>query len=159
MLQIHALRCGYLEFDRHIFLPDHAPGTRMTIPVSGDRLMHPQERVLFDTGVHCQAIADPVGRLAERGAMPFDVRSQVGDDVVSQFARVGIPRADITPVINSHFHFDHCGGNAFLPQATLLVQRREMERARSPDNPYDTRDFDHPLSSTLSKKCTVSTHS
>jgi glyoxylase-like metal-dependent hydrolase (beta-lactamase superfamily II) len=53
--------------------------------------------------------------------------------------------ADITHVINSHFHFDHCGGNEFFPQATFLVQRREMERARSHDNPYDPQDFDHPL--------------
>jgi hypothetical protein len=32
MMQIYALCCGYLEFDRSVFFPDHAPGTRMTIP-------------------------------------------------------------------------------------------------------------------------------
>jgi N-acyl homoserine lactone hydrolase len=73
------------------------------------------------------------------------VRSQVGDDVVSKLARVGMRSADITHVINSHFYVDHCGGNEFFPQATFLVQRREMERARSHDNPYNPQDFDHPL--------------
>jgi N-acyl homoserine lactone hydrolase len=145
MMQIYALCCGYLESDRSVFFPDNAPGTRMTIPVSSYLLIHPQGRVLFDTGVHCHAIADPVGRLGERRAMRWTVRSQVGDDVVSQLARVGMRPEDITHVINSHFHFDHCGGNEFFPQATFLVQRREMERARSHDNPYDPHDFDHPL--------------
>jgi N-acyl homoserine lactone hydrolase len=59
MMQIYALCCGSLEFDRHIFFPDHAPGTRMTIPVSSYLLIHPKGRGLFDTGVHRQAITDP----------------------------------------------------------------------------------------------------
>jgi hypothetical protein len=49
-----------LKFDRHVFFPDRHPGTRMTIPVSSYLLIHPKGRVLFDTEVHCQAIADPV---------------------------------------------------------------------------------------------------
>ena len=77
MMQIYALCCGFLEFDRHVFFPDHAPGTRMTIPVSSYLLIHPKGRVLFDTGVHCQAIADPVGRLGDGGrrALPSARRS------------------------------------------------------------------------------------
>jgi glyoxylase-like metal-dependent hydrolase (beta-lactamase superfamily II) len=121
MIQIYALCCGYLEFDRHIFFPDRAPGTRMTIPVPSYLLIHPKGRVLFDTDVHCQAIVDPVGRLGERRATRFTIRSQVGNNVVSQLVCVGMRPADITHVINSHSHFDHCGGNEFFPQATQLV--------------------------------------
>jgi N-acyl homoserine lactone hydrolase len=145
MVQIYALCCGFLAFDRHVFFPDRDMGTCMTIPVSSYLLIHPKGRVLFDTGVHCQAIADPIGRLGERGATRLTVRSQVGDDVVSQLALIGMRPADITHAINSHVHIDHCGGNECFPQATFLVQRREMTRARSHDNPYDPQDFDHPL--------------
>ena len=81
MVQIYALCCGFLEFDRHVFFPDRDPGTRMTIPVSSYLLIHPKGRVLFDTGVHRQAITDPIGRLGERRATRFTVRSQVGDAV------------------------------------------------------------------------------
>jgi N-acyl homoserine lactone hydrolase len=77
------------------------------------------------------------------------VRSQVGDDVVSQLARLGMRPEDITPVINSHVHVDYCGGHEFFPRATFLVQSREMARARGPDNPYDSQDVDHPLTSHL----------
>ncbi len=36
-------------------------------------------------------------------------------------------------MINSHFHFDHVGGNALIPNATMLVQRREWEAGMDPD--------------------------
>ena len=112
----------FLEFDRHIFFPDHAPGTRMTIPVSSYLLIHPQGRVLVDTGVHSQVITDPVGCLGERRATRLTVRSPVGDDVVSLLARLGMCPEDITPVINAHVHVDYCGGHECFPRATFLVQ-------------------------------------
>jgi glyoxylase-like metal-dependent hydrolase (beta-lactamase superfamily II) len=49
-------------------------------------------------------------------------------------------------VFDTHLHFDHVGGNAQLPNATLVVQRREWEAAADPDlrakNGYDPRDYD-----------------
>ncbi|HEY0832875.1 MAG TPA: MBL fold metallo-hydrolase, partial [Azospirillum sp.] len=43
-------------------------------------------------------------------------------------------------------HFDHVGGNALVPNATMLVQRREWDAARDADlatlHGYDPRDFD-----------------
>ena len=49
-------------------------------------------------------------------------------------------------MINSHLHFDHVGGNAELPNATLVVQRREWEVAADPEqirrNGYNRADFD-----------------
>jgi N-acyl homoserine lactone hydrolase len=119
----------------------------MTIPVSSYLLIHPQGRVLFDTGVHHQTIADRIECLGERRAMRLTVRSQVDDDVVSQLAHIGMRPADITSGINAHVHVDHYGGNECFPQATFVVQSREMARARSPDNPHDPQDVDPPLTS------------
>jgi predicted HTH domain antitoxin len=92
--------------------------------------------------------------LASRG-IPVHYDTAAGDalyrpvpgrrDVVSQIARLGMRPDDITHVINSHLHVDHCGGHECFSQATCLVQSREMARARSPDNPYNPQDFDHPL--------------
>jgi N-acyl homoserine lactone hydrolase len=49
-------------------------------------------------------------------------------------------------VINSHFHFDHVGGNALIPNATMLVQRREwdagMDTATAAKRGFNPRDFD-----------------
>jgi N-acyl homoserine lactone hydrolase len=38
--------------------------------------------------------------------------------------------ADITMVINTHLHFDHCGQNAVFKHAAFHVQRAELDRAR-----------------------------
>ncbi|TMK93976.1 MAG: MBL fold metallo-hydrolase [Actinobacteria bacterium] len=43
-----------------------------------------------------------------------------------------IPR-DVACVINTHLHFDHCGGNRLFPGLPIYVQRREREAAREPD--------------------------
>jgi len=53
---------------------------------------------------------------------------------------------DVDIVVNSHLHFDHVGGNADLPNAKLIVQRREWEAAADPElvrrNGYNRADFD-----------------
>ncbi len=48
-------------------------------------------------------------------------------------------------LVNSHLHYDHSGGNAQLPNAEVIVQRREWEHACSrPDDDagYRRVDFD-----------------
>ncbi len=54
----------------------------------------------------------------------------------------GLQREDIDYVINTHLHFDHCGGNTFIdsngaiiptfPQAKYVVQKGEWESACHP---------------------------
>jgi len=149
MVQIYALCVGYLELDRASMLSDLPPDMPWTVPVSSYLVVHPQGRLLFDTGVHCQTITDPIGRMGEERARRIRIRSQVGDDVVSQLARAGLQPDDITYVVNSHLHFDHCGGNEFFPHSTILVQKPEMEAARRPGGvaSYSPSliDFDHAL--------------
>ena len=77
-------------------VPDREPGTRWTVPVPAFLVVHRAGRLLFDTGVHCAAITDPVGRLGESRARRFGVRSQPGDDVVSQLALLGLRPDDVT---------------------------------------------------------------
>ena len=43
-----------------------------------------------------------------------------------------IPR-DVVCVINTHLHFDHCGGNRLFPGMPIHVQRAEREAAKAPD--------------------------
>ncbi len=59
-------------------------------------------------------------------------------DVVGELRRVGLQPEDLDFVINTHFHFDHCGGNTrwqgdavvpTFPRATYVVRREEYEAA------------------------------
>jgi N-acyl homoserine lactone hydrolase len=149
MMRVYALCTGVIELDRASMLDDLVPGQPWTVPVLSVLVDHPRGRLLFDTGVHCQARLDPVGRLGPERVKRLTVKSAEGDDVVPQLARLGLKPADVRYVANSHLHFDHCGGNEFFPRATFLVQRPELEAARRPGgvpsyNPSPI-DFDHPL--------------
>jgi glyoxylase-like metal-dependent hydrolase (beta-lactamase superfamily II) len=121
------------------------------VPIECFLVVHPRGRLLFDTGLHCETMTNMLGRYGEERARRFGVHSRAGDDVVSQLGRLGLQPADVSHVANSHWHFDHCGGNEFFPEASILVQEREMKAARSPEVLAQGRyrpsapDYDHPL--------------
>jgi N-acyl homoserine lactone hydrolase len=99
-----------------------AEGERM--PVYVHVIDHPDARVLVDTGMtqlH-PAVADMDPRLTPLGAQAdFDL-------------------AGIDAVINTHLHFDHCGGNHLFAGRPIYVQRRELDDARSEDD-YTIREW------------------
>jgi N-acyl homoserine lactone hydrolase len=53
-----------------------------------------------------------------------------------QLATLGLRPADIDLVVNSHLHFDHCGGNRHFAHCPLLLQAAELEAAHAPVFPY-----------------------
>lgn len=86
-------------------------------PVHGFVIAHPQGAVLVDTGV----------------GGPDEVLSDwrvVNRTVADALADFDMSPADISLVINTHLHFDHCGQNAVFSHAPWYVQRAEEERAR-----------------------------
>src|SRR5256885_14510954 len=48
--------------------------------------------------------------------------------------------AGIDVVVNTHLHFDHCGGNHLFGGRPIYVQRRELDDARSEDD-YTIREW------------------
>ncbi|GAB4459553.1 MAG: MBL fold metallo-hydrolase [Anaerolineae bacterium] len=62
--------------------------------------------------------------------------------LVDALGRAGVSTADVDIVINTHLHFDHCGGNTVLkdgipvptfPNATYYIQRLEWADAIAPN--------------------------
>ena len=47
-------------------------------------------------------------------------------------ANHGVQTADVSTIINSHLHFDHCGNNNLFPNADIFVQSSEVAAARQP---------------------------
>jgi N-acyl homoserine lactone hydrolase len=80
-------------------------------PVNVHLIDHPEARVLVDTG------------LAELHPLAEDMDPVL---VPGAFERIG--RVDI--VVNTHLHFDHCGGNHLFAGRPFYVQRIELEDAR-----------------------------
>src|ERR1700737_3723925 len=48
--------------------------------------------------------------------------------VADALAEHDLSPADVSLVINTHLHFDHCGQNPVFAHARLCVQRTELER-------------------------------
>jgi N-acyl homoserine lactone hydrolase len=145
MLKLYAMCCGRLQFDRSLFFPGEAPGERMTIEVPSFVIRHDRGVVLFDTGVDCFAQHDPIAHLGKRIASMFTLCAAPNENPINQLRSVGLTADDVTHVINSHFHFDHCGCNALFPRATFIVQRAEMDMARAAKSPYNPAYWDHPF--------------
>lgn len=149
MPALHALCCGRLSFDRTVFFPDAAAGERTTVPVPGFLVIHPKGKLLFDTGIDCEATADPMGVLGRRLATTFTLAGAPDENAPGQLGHLGLVPEDIDFVANSHLHFDHCGCNRWFPRSRILVQRAEMEAARAPGSRYDERLWNLPLNWTL----------
>ena len=143
-VSLYAFTCGELEgeFSR---LMTGAEG-RITLPIPVFLIEHPKGRVLFDSGLHPDCQHDPAGRLGERMASLFRISFAPGEEISARLQAVDRDPARIDLLINSHLHFDHVGGNALIPNATMIVQRREWEARLSPDiaipHGYDPRDYD-----------------
>lgn len=88
-------------------------------PVHGFVIKHPQAgAILVDTG-----IGDPPEGIIRY----WDI---VNEQMTSALAEHGLTPADVTTVVNTHLHWDHCGQNAVFRHAPFYVQRPELERAR-----------------------------
>ena len=93
------------------------------MPVNVHVIDHPDARVLVDTGMtelH-PAVADMDPRISPLSEQDFDL-------------------AAIDIVVNTHLHFDHCGGNHLFAGKPIYVQRQELDDARSEDD-YTIREL------------------
>jgi N-acyl homoserine lactone hydrolase len=92
-----------------------AEGERM--PVYVHVIDHPEGRVLVDTGLTTlhPAVADMDPRIRPLNEQAFDLDS-------------------VDLVVNTHLHFDHCGGNHLFAGKPIYVQQQELEDARNLEN-------------------------
>jgi N-acyl homoserine lactone hydrolase len=92
-------------------------------PVCVHVIDHPDARVLVDTGMteSRPEVADMDPRLAPLSGQALDLDG-------------------IDLVVNTHLHFDHCGGNHLFAGRPIYVQRQELEDARLQDD-YTIREW------------------
>jgi N-acyl homoserine lactone hydrolase len=94
-----------------------------SLPGYSDTIEHPDGLLLVDTG-----LIDTTPEIQEEGEewRPHPLP----DELVRRVA----------VVVNTHLHFDHCGGNRLFPGLPIHVQRRELEDARTAEN-YTVREW------------------
>ena len=142
-LRLRAFSCGFLTADRGLFLEGASGSVR--VPVPAYLIEHPNGRVLFDTGLHPDVQRDPEARLGGIARL-FVPDFSPGEDAAARLESLEIDPGRVDFLVNSHLHFDHTGGNVGIPNARLVIQRREWEAGQDPDlrvrNTYDPRDYD-----------------
>ncbi|MBA3303824.1 MAG: N-acyl homoserine lactonase family protein [Actinomycetota bacterium] len=83
-------------------------------------IRHRSGLVLFETGIG-------------RGNDVLDRHYQVVHRPIEiELERVGHRVDDVRAIVNSHLHFDHCGGNVLFPGVPIYVQTAEYRAAKEP---------------------------
>ena len=144
MLTVHAMTCGWMTMDLGSMLEGETG--KIKIPVPSYLIRHPRGLVLYDTGLHKSMQQTPDDRLGVLAPM-FDIHYESNEDVAARLAALDVDVSDISYLVNSHLHFDHCGGNDAIPNSPIVVQRKELEAAKDPELAgtigFFNQDWDH----------------
>jgi glyoxylase-like metal-dependent hydrolase (beta-lactamase superfamily II) len=99
--------------------------------------------LLVQTGDHNVIIDTGMGNKLDDKALRIWKLTRPHGDLIAALGRLDLAPEDITHVINTHLHFDHCAGNTrfdedgavvpAFPNAEYFVQRREYEDACRPN--------------------------
>lgn len=117
--KVYLLDGGSLVIDGFHAFWNRGPGGEFRFPCYAVLIEHKDGRYIFDTGYDY----DHVQRV-----LPFEKPIQSKEQTIpGQLAKIGLRTDDINYVINSHYHFDHCGGNKHLNKACTICHTKELE--------------------------------
>ena len=138
--RVRLLDSGTLVIDQSHITWNIGCGTPVRFPVYSVLIEHPEGLFMFDSGYDLELV---------NAVLPFELPEQSPEQTVpAQLARCGLRPTDVDAIINSHLHFDHCGGNKHLVAATTYLHREELREARTPEPferfGYADKGYDHP---------------
>jgi glyoxylase-like metal-dependent hydrolase (beta-lactamase superfamily II) len=129
--------CMFGVVPRELWQRDHPADAknRIRLNLVCPLILKGREAILVDTGIG--------NRLSETERKIFDH----GDGwLIDGLKRLGMEPGDVTHVLLSHLHFDHCGGivrrqntgslSAAFPNARIILQKGEFEVAQNSTNEW-----------------------
>lgn len=105
----------------------------ITIPTPSFLIQHERGLVLFDTGLHPDAIEDTEKVYGTAMAEHLRLQGTVDQRLDRQIEALGFTLADVTHVISSHGHLDHTGGLFLFRDAKHFFGEGELRYAHWPD--------------------------
>ena len=132
-MRLAVLDYGSLDLALDALLLGDGEGRAITVGVPGYLIQTDDGRtILVDTGLPHAYLQDPVAATRADGYGGWLWRVEAGPDnrPAAQLAKLGLSPADVTHVVVTHTHFDHAGGMADFPEATLIIQRAERDLPR-----------------------------
>lgn len=140
-LKLYAFTCGIFQSKKSFFVSGSG-NEFIQSPVPAYLIQHPHGLALFDTGLNIRYKREADAKMGPQES-GFDIDDSA--EVAARLTAMGVDPASIRWIINSHLHADHCGGNGSIPNATMIIQSKELAAARACDIPmlYDRNDYDH----------------
>lgn len=126
---VYAFVCGTLTVPSRFFAAD-AEG-EMTVPIPAYIVVHERGTLAFDTGLNRLTHTNPSVYMPAEALSTRHFHFAPDQELPAQMRASGFEPDAITTIVNSHLHYDHCGGNGLFPQATVVVQRAEWEAANA----------------------------
>lgn len=123
-MQTHLLSNGYFTLDKSFLVYSKYQGEIYQAALKPLLLLTEKERILIDTGV---------GELPQRYRRFHTLERSPDQTLRMQLKNFKLNPEDITIVINTHLHFDHCGNNQLFRNARFYVQADELRYAYAPD--------------------------
>lgn len=130
-MRLYVIPSGSVRIDKGaVFTPGIDDGVLIEIPVPVYLIRTDEdENILVDTGLHPAHVNDPHYSFGLENADLILPRMQSEDRLEHRLAEIGLELDDVTHVVNTHLHADHCGGNFLFPHAELIVQGEHYQEA------------------------------
>ncbi len=122
---VKLLSDGYFELDLGMLVYAKTPyyGIKYKAALKPLLIETESDNILLDTGI---------GTLPEKHQQFYKVERRPEETLENSLASNDLSPDDISMVINTHLHVDHCGNNRLFNHATFIVQRSELEYAYNP---------------------------
>jgi 4-pyridoxolactonase len=120
---------GALGAREHMVYWQSASDAPISLPVYSVLVMHADGNFLFDTGFDLDKFRSNIS--------PQGAAQELTQTLPHQLNLLGLAPTDIHTVVNSHYHFDHCGGNHHCSCAVNLCHKAELAAALDPQ-PFES---------------------
>ena len=120
---VRLLRDGFFTLDQSFLVFGKYQGNRYRAALKPLLIRTEKENILVDTGV---------GTLPAKYDV-FEATKRKEEALEYSLSQLGLRPDQITLVVNTHLHFDHCGNNRLFKNAKFLVQTDEVRYAFYPD--------------------------
>jgi N-acyl homoserine lactone hydrolase len=105
------------------------------VPVPFYLIRHPEGDIVVDGGNPLAVARDARahwGALADQ----FSVHMSEEQHCIAQLRQLGIAPESVRHVVQTHLHIDHTGALGHFPDATVIVNARELDAARTVEPPH-----------------------
>lgn len=121
------LQVGTIRVEKSTLTYMRGFGQQLDVPILMWVVRDGNHTYVVDTGAHKSMLG------TDDSARRWQASHEVPDVAL---ASVGVDANTVEMVIVTHLHYDHAGNCDLFPNAELVVQRRELEYARSPLPPH-----------------------